>query len=74
MEAAPTRTAMLAAVARGLHRLEAAPPWVLDDTFALVLVGPAWQELRKGPVSLFPAEVLRQVRRYVSGAQRLAAP
>ena len=52
---------MLAAVARGLHRLEAAPPWVLDDTFALVLVGPAWQELRKGPISLFPAEVVRQV-------------
>ena len=61
MEAAPSRTAMLAAVARGLHRLEAAPPWVLDDAFALVLVGPAWQELRKGPVSLFPAEVVREV-------------
>jgi methyltransferase (TIGR00027 family) len=52
---------MLAAVARGLYRLEAAPPWVLDDAFALLLVGPAWQELSKGPVSLFPAEVLREV-------------
>jgi methyltransferase (TIGR00027 family) len=61
MEAAPSRTAMLAAVARGLLRMEAAPPWVLDDAFALVLVGPAWQELRKGPVSLFPAEVVREV-------------
>lgn len=61
MEAAPSRTAMLAAVARGLLRLEATPPWVLDDTFALVLVGPAWQELRKGPVALFPTEVIREV-------------
>ena len=61
MEAAPSRTAMLAAVARGLLRLEATQPWVLDDAFALVLVGPVWQELREGPVSLFPAEVVREV-------------
>ena len=61
MEAAPSRTAMLAAVARGLLRMEATPPWVLDDAFALLLVGPVWQELRKGPVSLFPAEVVREV-------------
>ena len=61
MEAVPSRTAMLAAVARGLFRMEAAQPWVLDDALALVLVGPAWQELRKGPVSLFPAEVVREV-------------
>jgi methyltransferase (TIGR00027 family) len=52
---------MLAAVARGLFRMEAAQPWVLDDALALVLVGPAWQELRRGPVSLFPAEVAREV-------------
>jgi methyltransferase (TIGR00027 family) len=52
---------MLAAVARGLLRLETAPPWVLDDAFALVLVGPVWQELREGPVSLFRAEVVREV-------------
>ena len=61
MEAAPSRTAMLAAVARGSLRMEAAQPWVLDDAFALVLVGPVWQELRKGPVSLFPAEVVGEV-------------
>ena len=61
MEVAPSRTAMLAAVARGLLRLEATQPWVLDDAFALVLVGPVWQELREGPVSLFPAEVVREV-------------
>jgi methyltransferase (TIGR00027 family) len=63
---------MLAAVARGLHRLEAPPPWVLDDTFALVLVGPAWPELRKGPVSLFPAEVARQVYASICTRSRYA--
>jgi hypothetical protein len=63
---------MLAAVARGLLRMEAAPPWVLDDAFALVLVGPAWQELRDGPVSLFPAEVFRQVLAGVCTRSRYA--
>jgi methyltransferase (TIGR00027 family) len=72
MEAAPSRTAMLAAVARGLLRLESAPPWVLDDAFALVLVGPAWRELRKGPVSLFPAEVVREVYAGISTRSRYA--
>jgi len=72
MEAAPSRTAMLAAVARGLLRMEAMPPWVLDDAFALVLVGPAWQELRKGLISLFPAEVVREVLAAVCTRSRYA--
>jgi len=63
---------MLAAVARGLHRLEAPPPWVLDDTFALMLVGPAWRELRTGPISLFPAEVVREVLAGVCTRSRYA--
>ena len=63
---------MLAAVARGLLRLEAPPPWVLDDPFALVLVGPAWQELRKGPVSLFPTDVVREVYAGISTRSRYA--
>ena len=72
MEAAPSRTAMLAAVARGLLRMEAMPPWVLDDAFALVLVGPAWQELRKGLISLFPTEVVREVLAAVCTRSRYA--
>jgi methyltransferase (TIGR00027 family) len=63
---------MLAAVARGLHRLEAAPPWVLDDAFALVLVGPAWQELRKGPISLFPAGVVGEIHAGICTRSRYA--
>jgi methyltransferase (TIGR00027 family) len=42
----PSRTAMMVATIRGLHRLEAAPPWVFDDFLALVLVGPAWRDFR----------------------------
>ena len=52
---------MLAAVARGLLRMEGTPPWVLDDAFALVLVGPVWQELRELLFSVFPAQVVREV-------------
>ena len=63
---------MLAAVARGLLRLEERPPWVLDDAFALMLVGSAWQELREGPVSLFPAEVVREVLAGISMRSRYA--
>jgi methyltransferase (TIGR00027 family) len=72
MEAAPSRTAMLAAVARGLLRMEAAPPWVLDDAFALVLVGPVWQELREGLFSLFPGQVIREIIAAVCTRSRYA--
>jgi methyltransferase (TIGR00027 family) len=47
MEAAPSRTAMVTALARGEFRLDEEPPWVLDDPFALVLIGPAWQPMRE---------------------------
>jgi methyltransferase (TIGR00027 family) len=78
MEAVPSRTAMLAAVTRGHLRLEEAPPWVLDDAFALVLIGPVWQELREGLVSLFPGQVVREISAAVCtrsryGEDRLAA-
>ena len=63
---------MLAAVARGLLRMGAAPPWVLDDAFALVLVGPAWQELRELVSSLFPTEVVREVLAAVCTRSRYA--
>jgi methyltransferase (TIGR00027 family) len=38
----PSRTAMGVAMARDAHRTHDAPPWVFDDPYALVLVGPAW--------------------------------
>ena len=51
---------MVAAVGRGMVRLEESPPWVLDDAFALVLVGSGWRELRQRMVSLFPDQVVRE--------------
>jgi methyltransferase (TIGR00027 family) len=51
--AEPSRTAVLAAVARGELRLQFEPPWVLDDPFALMLIGPGWEESHHLLLSLF---------------------
>ncbi|WP_067713620.1 class I SAM-dependent methyltransferase [Nocardia yamanashiensis] len=72
MESAPSRTAMFAAVSRGLFRLETASPWVLDDVLALVLVGPVWQELRDRFEPLFPGWVVREARAAVCTRSRYA--
>ena len=72
MEAEPSRTAMIAAVGRGMLRLEETPPWVLDDAFALVLVGPVWQELRERLASLLPGQVRREASAAVCTRSRYA--
>src|SRR2546429_696966 len=72
MESAPSRTAMFAAVSRGLFRLETASPWVLDDVLALVLVGPVWRELRDQFDPLFPSPVRRESRAAVCTRSRYA--
>jgi methyltransferase (TIGR00027 family) len=63
---------MIAAVGRGMLRLEETPPWVLDDAFALVLVGPVWQELREKLASLLPSRVLREASAAVCTRSRYA--
>ena len=59
MQATPSITAMATAVARGRHRAEHAPPWVLDDTHALELVGPAWTRFRDGAAERYGPDVDR---------------
>jgi len=56
----PSRTAMMAATVRGLHRLEAPTPWVFDDFLALVLVGPAWRDVRAELVATLSEPLLRR--------------
>jgi methyltransferase (TIGR00027 family) len=36
---------MFAAIGRGGHRLEDPRPWILDDPYALLLVGPVWEQM-----------------------------
>jgi len=52
---------MLTAVGRGSHRLRDARPWVLDDPFALLLVGPSWRQLSDRLDALFPVHLRRRV-------------
>lgn len=72
MDAAPSRTAMLAAVARGALRMETPRPWVLDDAFALVLVGPAWRDLRELASTLFPVRVFAETAAAICTRSRYA--
>ena len=56
----PSRSAMSAAVARGTHRLWDEPPWIFDDPFALILVGPGWEEIAAASRALARPAVARQ--------------
>ena len=72
MEASASRTAMLAAVVRGRHRLEEEPPWILDDPFALGLVGPVWETVAEVGDARHSAELGRQLRAGLALRSRFA--
>jgi methyltransferase (TIGR00027 family) len=55
--AEPSQTAKLAAIARGQHRLGYRQPWILDDPYALPLVGPTWEQLWGALQAVFPDRV-----------------
>ena len=62
MRGEASNTAMLAASTRFAHRVEDDHPWVLDDPFALPLVGAQWRELEALILGMFPEPVQRVVR------------
>lgn len=55
--AEPSQTAKFAAIARGQHRLTFRQPWILDDPYALSLVGAAWEQLYAELRATFPDRV-----------------
>src|ERR1044071_5473404 len=60
MEArAPSTTSMMAAIARGLHREWHERPWILDDPYALPLVGPGWPNLLTFYEALVPRPMMQ---------------
>jgi len=63
-------TAIGVAVARGAHRSYDQPPWVLDDPFALQLVGPQWAEIQAANEAALPKVALRQSRASVVARSR----
>src|SRR5262245_36872405 len=58
MEGAPSSTSMMTAIARGIHRERHARPWILDDPYALPLVGPAWPNLLAMYEAVFPPHLV----------------
>jgi O-methyltransferase involved in polyketide biosynthesis len=60
----PSRTTILTAVARALHR-EETPPWVLDDHLALPLTGEEGPVLIEPLRAQLPGEMLRVFARWV---------
>jgi methyltransferase (TIGR00027 family) len=70
--AEPSLTAKRTAVARGEHRLLDAAPWVLDDSFALMLVGPEWRQIYDARAALHEERVRRDARAWVVARSRYA--
>jgi methyltransferase (TIGR00027 family) len=69
---APSRTAMMAAIGRGQHRLRDPSPWVFDDPFALLLVGPAWPQIYAGITAVVREAVVREAIGFMVGRSRYA--
>ncbi len=72
MEGSPSLTAMMVAVQRGRHRLEDPPPWIIDDPFALVMVGPSWPRLAEASRTRYSDELGRQIRASIAARARYA--
>jgi len=60
-----SQSAMSAAVARGTHRLWDARPWLVDDPFALQLVGAAWFGFAASARALVRPDVWRRGHTFV---------
>ena len=56
----PSKTAMMAAVVRGRHRLVDRQPWIFDDPYALSLVGPAWEAMQAALTATFRTPLQQQ--------------
>ncbi len=69
--AGPSRTAVLTAVARDLHRSES-PPWVLDDYLALRIAGEQGNELKERLLTEIPGPNLLAFSRWMCVRARLA--
>jgi methyltransferase (TIGR00027 family) len=55
-------TAMAVAVIRDAHRAYDAKPWILDDPYALMLVGEQWRDIRAAQIATHPEAAWRQQR------------
>jgi len=72
MDASPSSTAIMAAVVRAQHRIRDDHPWVLDDPFAQLLVGPAQEQLEVLLDTVFSEDLQPRMRAGVVARSRYA--
>ena len=70
--AEPSTTAKRTAVARGEHRLLDSAPWILNDPFALMLVGAEWRQIYDARAARHHERVWRDARAWVVARSRYA--
>lgn len=63
---------MITAVGRARHRLRHEHPWVLDDPYALSLVGPSWESVLASVETAFAGDVGEQATAGVCARTRFA--
>ena len=72
MQGEASTTAIMAAMARAIHRIDDDHPWVLDDPYAQPLVGAQWDELRPLLDSIFAPPVQQVIRGGLAARSRYA--
>lgn len=72
IEGTPSRTAMMTALARGAHRLVDAWPFLVDDPYGLLLIGPDWKSVARFGRDAYTDAERARVRAFVVARQRFA--
>ncbi|NWG70989.1 MAG: class I SAM-dependent methyltransferase [Parvularculaceae bacterium] len=68
----PSRTAMMTALARGLHRLFDDRPWLVDDPFGLLLIGPDWRSAGGAAAAAYDETERARLRAFIVARQKFA--
>jgi len=72
MQEGPSRTALIVAIGRGMHRLYDDAPFVFDDPYALPLAGRDWPEIEQLVRTVVPDRVLLQAESSLLARARFA--
>lgn len=71
-EGEPSRTAMMTALARAAHRLLDDRPWLVDDPFGMLLIGPGWRTVFDARANGYTPEMTKEIRAFVVARARYA--
>lgn len=72
IEGEPSRTAMMTAMARAAHRMLDERPWLVDDPFGMMLIGPKWRDVFDAKTSGYTPDMMAEIRAFVAARARYA--